>query len=185
MLEPIVLATKKELDIYVNPRRQELLRLMQIENQPITPKELSRRMGISASSVQHHIQKLASLGVVELHHTESIRGITAKFYWAPPRAINLGRTQNSAENAQRLAIMQNGLSKTFAGFTKYAQTNQNPADETSGDMHWGVLRMETSAVLELKTLMMDFIREHEAPQAKGIPFEYAVIYYPVTGDEHA
>ena len=179
MDKPIVLAGKKELDIYVNPRRQELLRLMQIINQPITPKALSRRMGISASSVQYHIGKLLELGAVELHHTEQIRGITARYYWLPPRTISMGRTPNSAENAQRIAIMQNALSTTFSGFAEYARACQAPPDEALCDMSWGVLHMEESEVIQLKKLITAFIREHEKPGAKGIPFEYAIIAYPV------
>lgn len=185
MVEPIVLATKKELDIYINPRRQEILRQMQIINQPVTPKELSRRLNISASSVQHHMQKLESLGVVKLHHTELIRGITAKYYWMPPHTVNMGRTPNSAENAQRIAIMQNSLASTFSGFAGYAQATQSPPQEALGDMSWGILHMEESEVLELKKLMMDFIHEHEKPEAKGIPFDYAVIFYPINEDSHA
>ena len=179
MIEPIVLATKKELDIYINPRRQELLREMQILNQPVTPKELSRRLNISASSVQHHIQKLVTLGVVKLHHTEMIRGITARFYWVPPRTVNMGRTPNSDENAQRITIMQNSLASTFSGFAKYAQACQDPPQKALGDMSWGILHMEESKVLELKQMMMDFIHKHEKPEAKGIPFEYAMIFYPI------
>ncbi|MBN1778516.1 MAG: helix-turn-helix transcriptional regulator [Clostridiales bacterium] len=183
MDKPIVLAGKKELDIYVNPRRQELLRLMQIINQPVTPKELSRRMGISASSVQYHIRKLVELGAVKLHHTEQINGITARFYWLPPRTISMGRTPNSAENAQRIAIMQNALSTTFTGFADYAQACQAPPDEALCDMNWGILHMEEKEVLQLKQLIMTFIHEHEKPGTKGIPFEYALIVYPV--DEKA
>ncbi|MBE0601501.1 MAG: winged helix-turn-helix transcriptional regulator [Firmicutes bacterium] len=179
MLEPIVLAGQKELDIYVNPRRQELLRQMHIENKPITPKELSRRLNISASSVQHHIQKLVTLGVVKLHHTETIRGITARYYWVPPRTVSMGRTPNSAENAQRIAIMQNSLASTFSGFARYAQASQSPPQEALGDMNWGILHMEESEVLALKTLVMAFIHEHEKPETKGIPFEYAMIFYPI------
>ncbi len=185
MLEPIVLATKKELDIYINPRRQEILRQMQIVNKPITPKELSRRLNISASSVQHHLKKLESLGVVKLHHTELMRGITAKFYWVPPRTINMGRTPNSAENAQRIAIMQNNLASTFSGFANYAQTTQSPPQEALGDMNWGILHIEESEVLELKKLIMAFIHEHEKPGAKGIPFAYTTIFYPIEEDDHA
>ena len=47
---------------------------------PATCKQLADAMGISASSVTHHMKKLEKLGLVELDHTELIRGITAK-YW--------------------------------------------------------------------------------------------------------
>ena len=89
-MEPIVLSGKRELDIYVNPQRQNLLRCMKIAGVPMTPKQIADRMGISPSSVQHHIRKLAELGIVELSHTERIHGITASYYRALPRTVSIG-----------------------------------------------------------------------------------------------
>ena len=57
-MEPIILSGKKELDIYVNPQRQNILRCMQIKGEPMTAKQIADQVGISASSVQHHIRLL-------------------------------------------------------------------------------------------------------------------------------
>ena len=70
-MNKIKLSTKKELEIYMNPVRQNLLRILERSKLPMTPKQLSQKMDISPSSVQHHIKKLESLGVIAL---ESYRG---------------------------------------------------------------------------------------------------------------
>lgn len=64
-MEYIILSGKKELDIYVNPQRQNILRCMQIKGEPMTPKQIADQVGISASSVQRHIRLLKELGIVE------------------------------------------------------------------------------------------------------------------------
>lgn len=56
-MEKITLSTKKELEIYMNPVRQKLLRLLGRSKIPMTPKQLSEKLEISPSSVQHHIKK--------------------------------------------------------------------------------------------------------------------------------
>ena len=182
MERPIVLETREQLDIYINPRRQELLRIMQIANEPMTPKQLSRIMEISTSSVQHHLKKLEELGVVKLHHTQRVRNITAHYYWLPPRVISLGRTPHSEGNAQRLALMQNSLTQSFDRFAKYFVRCESEPENALGTMNWGVIRLAESEIRALKQLVLDFVHEHEKPDAKGIPIEYAMFAYPA-GEE--
>jgi hypothetical protein len=52
-MKKVVLTTKEELNIYMSPTRQQLLRLLNVANTPMTPKMLSDKLQISASSVQH------------------------------------------------------------------------------------------------------------------------------------
>ena len=73
-METIELSGKKELDIYINPQRQNLLRCMQIAGVPMTAKQIADKIGISASSVQHHIRLLAELGIVEQSHIDRFTG---------------------------------------------------------------------------------------------------------------
>ena len=44
-MEPIILSGKKELDIYVNPQRQNILRCMQIKGEPMTAKQIADQVG--------------------------------------------------------------------------------------------------------------------------------------------
>ena len=47
MRNVIVLTTKKELEIYMNPSRQEIIRELGRAGEPVTPKYLSERLKIS------------------------------------------------------------------------------------------------------------------------------------------
>ena len=64
----ITLVTRKQMDIYMNPQRQRLLKAMEVSGVPMTPKQLSNVLKISASSVSLHIRKLEELGLPLLFH---------------------------------------------------------------------------------------------------------------------
>ena len=50
------ITTREQLDVYMNPQRQRLLHEMQVLARPATCKQLADAMGISASSVTHHMK---------------------------------------------------------------------------------------------------------------------------------
>ena len=51
----LVLHTAEELKIFVNPQRMRLVNLLETMGEPATAKMLADRLGISASSVKHHM----------------------------------------------------------------------------------------------------------------------------------
>ena len=158
---------------------------MTLLGKPVTPKQLSEKLGISASSVQHHLKKLMELGIVELHHTQSIHGITARYYAAPPCTVSIGCLEQDGCADQRIALMQNAIGEVFQGFSSHLQkglTHPLPPDASSGthgDVTWGVVRLTQAEAVSLFALIRRFLDEHEQPQTEGNPWEYALIAYPV------
>ena len=183
-MEPIVLRTKQELDIYINPQRQNILRHMRIAGEPMTPKQLADRIGISASSVQHHIGRLLAIGVVELRRTEIIHGILARYYGLVPRMISIGLGANPDQLPQRIAVLQNAAAQAFAGFADYCAADYPQAEPGApiGDMLYGILHLEPEQAKELLTLVHRFIQAHEAKTERSSAWEYAMIAYPVRED---
>jgi len=180
-METITLQTKQDLDIYVNPQRQNILHRMRITGEPVTPKQLSDQIGVSPSSIQHHIKKLLSIGIVALDHTEMIHGIVARYYRLVPKAISIGLALEDSHQEQRMAIMQNAMTELFSGFVNYCETgypSRNP-DEQFGDMCYGILHLEPEKARELYTLVHDFIQQHETKTPTSRAWEYGLIAYPV------
>ena len=118
-MDTVVLVGKKELDIFINPQRQRLLRAMTLAGQPMTPKQLSGELGISPSAVQHHLGKLVELGVVAESRTERIHGITAHYYAALPVSVRVGCGVRDEHEGQRMALVQNGINAVLTGFANY------------------------------------------------------------------
>ncbi|MEA4869866.1 MAG: helix-turn-helix domain-containing protein [Christensenella sp.] len=186
-MDTIVLYGKRELDIYMNPQRQNLIRCMKIAGVPMTPKQLSEQIGISPSSVQHHIRQLRELGLVELDHTELIHGITASYYRILPRTVQIGSLVHDENKNQRLALLQAELSQVFSGFTAYCETSTEAAvgHRQFGDMISGITHLTAGEAVELYGMICAFLASHEERGEATRAWEYALIAYPVTEEKDA
>ncbi len=186
-METIELKAKKELDIYINPQRQNLLRCMQIAGVPMTAKQIADKIGISASSVQHHIRLLIELGIVEQSHTEQIHGIKATYYRVLQKTVRIGSLNHDENSNQRIALMQADLTRTFSGFLEYCrqETEDSAADHQFGDMVSGIIHLGQPEAKELYAMIRAFLHDHEKRTESGQAWEYAIIAYPVEREDHA
>jgi hypothetical protein len=74
------LKTIKEIRVFSDPYRQEILRTLSFLNRPATAKDVAVSMKESPSKVNYHMGILLKYGFVDLHHTKNINGIIAKYY---------------------------------------------------------------------------------------------------------
>ena len=100
----LVLHTAEELKIFVNPQRMRLVNLLETMGEPATAKMLADRLGISASSVKHHLNKLESIGLVEIDHQAHIHGILATYYRPTARTVVLDQTNAALRPLAQLAV---------------------------------------------------------------------------------
>lgn len=186
-METIVLTGKKELDIYMNPQRQNLLRCMQIHGTPMTAKQIADQIGISASSVQHHIRLLRELGLVEQSHTEQIHGITATYFRVLPVNVRIGSFIADEHSNQRIALLQTSLNSVFNGFVEYCEKNCDPTGlhHQFGDMLFGIQHLREDEAQQLYTMIAAFLEAHETPAENTTAWEYALIAYPAKEKPHA
>ncbi len=183
-MKKIQLTTKEELNIYMSPVRQQLLRQLSISNGPMTPKMLSERLRISPSSVQHHIRKLKELEIVELDHTKVINGIKASFYRAAPVTVQIGLDASDALDPQREVLMENILSEVYQGFRRQRKKRsvaRDAADQFEenewGDIKSGVVHLSEEKAKELMHCIAEFIDQYSVPRPTSVPWEYALILY--------
>lgn len=188
-MDHIKLSTKKELEIYMNPVRQNLLRLLERSKLPMTPKQLSQKLDISPSSVQHHIKKLESLGVITLDHTEVINGITARYYCPTYVNVRIGLDHPDDTQLQKEVLVQEQIARTYEGFLtqkkKFIEQFSNEDLESRwdlGDIMTGVVHLSPGEGEELLKLIRDFLDAHAVPSAEKSPWEYAFILYNAEGN---
>lgn len=179
-MKTIILSTKKDLNIYINPQRQQLMRQMRLSGIPMTPKQLSEKMGISASSVQHHIGKLLELGLIELDHTESIHGIIASFYRLTDTTVCIGAYLQDEHSQERYTLMQNMIASVFSGFEEHCANSltDDTSKENHGDILSGVVHMTKDDANTLYGIIRSYIEAHEHKGKGTVPWEYALIAYP-------
>lgn len=175
----ITLATRKQMDIYMNPQRQRLLRALEVSGVPMTPKQLSDVLKISASSVSLHIRKLEELGLVALDHTESIHGIQAKFYQKLPVSVSLGGNREDDLKEERTCLSDYLITELWNGFKDRLNRVKDKTDAiTTGDFTCGVVHLNKKDADELYHLILDFTETHEAPGEDTIPWEYGLVVFP-------
>lgn len=176
----IRLETKEQLNVYVNPTRQQLMRALSIGGRPMTAKDLSVEMGISPSSVQHHVKKLLDLGVVEVDHTAIVNGIRATYY-APVEAVVQIFTSSGREDEQR-AVTMSLVSNALTGFISSTEARIEagvPYERLRdfGDVLTGFLYLADSERRELFSIIDKYICEHDTPREGARTWEYALVLY--------
>lgn len=177
MYTPILeLNTKKDLEIYMSPVRQQLLRALAVAAAPLTPKALSLRLGISPSSVQHHLGKLLSLGVVKVDHTERINGITATFYVPTNVTVRLGSGRSDCRN-EREALAFQVIQTAVQGYFDALHRAGSGWTAASGDAATGVVYLTAEDWEELRTYFHVFMERHKDPLPGTTPWELALVAY--------
>lgn len=174
-MDIVTLKTKEQLDIFINPQRQKLLKILEKSTAPRTPKDLSLELGISPSSVQHHLKKLESIGIVRVDHTASVRGIAAKYYTATRVTVHIGAERDDSLSGNRAALLKmlvaNVLDDTVHDFLSHASA------ERSGDVLTGVIHLPAGRKAELEDIIRRFLEKYAAPCECSEPWEYALVYH--------
>ena len=179
MSNQITLTTKEQLDIYMNPQRLRILKVMDIHAAPMTCKQLSCTLGISASAVSHHLKRLENLGLVVLDHTESIHGIQAKYYKHLPIEINMGNDRNDDLKAERTLLSDYFIYETWNGFKENIERVKDRSNlMETGDAINGILYLTEAEAKQIKGLIQDFYSNHMVPTPNSIPWETAIIAFP-------
>ena len=183
-MKRIKLTTKEELKIYINPTRQQMLHLLSTSKQPMTSKRMADKLAISASSIQHHLNKLMALELVELDHTEVINGIVAKYYKAAPVTVQIGLDKDDDTATQRHVFLQEAIALTYDRFRermKEVKAQVSGDDEALpcqwGDVLTGVMHLDQAESRELMKMVCDYIETHASPSRNTTAWEYALILF--------
>jgi len=174
----IKLSGEEELKIFMSPVRQKIMRHMQVAGEALTPKSIADDLGLSPSSAQFHIKKLASLGIVELDHTKTINGIRAKYYRIAYADVRIGSVAKDSLSRERYIIMQNLIRDTFDGLVDFYE---NVSDESeilkNGDFLNGFLYLSREDSIRLLEMIRKFISEHELKKGDEDAWEYTLMIY--------
>ena len=178
-LKRITLTTQKQMEIYMNPQRQRLLKAMYICGKPMTAKQLSDVLKISASSVSLHIRKLMELGLIELDHTELVHGIQAKYYKKIPVFVSLGGDRDDDLKEERIVLLDYIMSDIWNEYKKlFREAGKDIRLETAGDLTTSIVHLSEKDAVELHRKIVDFLNSHTEPGENTIPWQVAFLAYP-------
>lgn len=177
----IRLTTEHDLRIFMMPMRQKIIRVLKISPTPLTAKNISDQLGISASSVQHHIKQLEAIGLVEHDHYEIINGIRANYFKAVNVTVRIGQENSDEFSGNRDVVVQNLISQVYDGYTEvlHAMSGNSVKNNIYGDFLSGVIHLNDDDAAALLKLIFKFIIEHEQTTENTTPWEYEMILYKV------
>lgn len=175
----ITIGTREEMDVFMNPRRQRLLRELDLAGRPMTAKQLSVALGVSASSATFHLRKLEELGLVELDHTELVRGITARYYRRSDALVELSSEEGEDLSDERLLLLEHGHSLMWEGFREYLRgQGGEPEDGVRGTAVEGFVHLSERDARELLRTVREFLDAHATPGGDTVPWELSLVAYP-------
>ncbi len=172
----IRLSGERELKIFMDPLRQRLLRTMELIAKPVTPKRLADVMGITPSAAKHHLVRLQSIGLVDVHHTEQIHGITAAYYALLPVTVSIGLDADDHAR-ERALIAENLVMSVYKNFQEKLGHERPEVEPFRGDLVTGVAHLTQAQADALHAAITGYIEENAASRAGTMPFEYALILY--------
>lgn len=174
----ISLNGEKELRIFMLPLRQQIIREMRIIGKPITAKQLADKLNITPSSAKHHLNKLQEIGIVEFDHSKLINGITANYMSLTDVDIRIGQDLNDEFNELRDVYSQNIMSQVYQRYQSSIEiTRPLNRDLNRGDFLTGVVHLSDDKLLELLSIMNNFIDKNKDIKESTNAYEFALVYY--------
>lgn len=83
MKKELTITKDEEVKIVFDPLRKKIMLVYLKEKKALTAKQVATMLDVAPSKINYHIKKLVDFGALELHKTESINGIIAKYYICP------------------------------------------------------------------------------------------------------
>lgn len=171
-MNTIHLHSDKQLQIFMQPKRQDILHLLSIEG-PATAKMIADMLEMTASSAKHHLMKLVELGVVEEDHTEVIHGITATYY----RKAEVTVSFSDLDNQKRTLVADFVSNRIREGLHTRVHNGFDEQGHFLGDQLSGVLHLTKAEADELYTMIRSFIQSREKKREGTEAFVYSLVAY--------
>lgn len=181
-MKTIVLDTREKRNIYYNPTRQDIVRLLRLNGRSMTPKELADRLDISASSATFHIKKLMELGIVELERTQVIHGITARYYRLAEALVNLGNVRPGGDREASNLFLRQAADQVLEGVARLQEKilADGMCEEQAiglGDALGGVAYLTREEAAQLHAAVLRFLNQREARRPGTQAYEYLLMAY--------
>lgn len=178
----VAISEPEQLDVYLNPQRQRIMHEMAVVARPVTCKQLADRLGVSASSITHHMKRLEAIGVVHVDHTEQVRGITARYWTAPPTSVDIRMERKDDFQEEKVALADFLHQRAYDAFRSYALADGPARDRENGveagELRTGFVYLTEDEARELKKIIVGFVESREQPCEGTVPWEFSLTCLP-------
>lgn len=179
-----VLCSLEEVKALSEPYRFKILNCFYEINKPATVKQIADKLGEVPANIHYHVKKLEKFNIIELDHTEEIRGIIAKYYKPTAERFEIKCTEDIDRTAKTLMLgeTQRMLSKLY---DDSKETFLNQLIENSslkqGDKRTGTITVEDvflteEEAIEFTKYINDFLNRHKALEAASKKIKYQCFF---------
>lgn len=106
------LKTIKEIRVLNDPYRREIMSTLSAMGKPSTAKQVAIEMNQPPSKINYHMGILHQYDFIELHHTENVNGIIAKFYARSYTQFTVNM-EDKSDDSQEMMAMSDIITSTF------------------------------------------------------------------------
>lgn len=157
MKESIFLKTSNEIKIMSNPIRIRVIKSYHKYGKPATVKQIAGFMGEVPANIHYHVKKLLEINVLELHHTESVNGIIAKYYLPTAKYIEIEDLPklDSKEYTDEKEVL---ISNMFDDIkTEFIKALKNKTDDRECILTSSVINLTEEEYNDITTYIKDVI----------------------------
>jgi len=166
-----VISTVEEFKALGDPLRSRILGIIQY--QPATAKQIADRLGMSPSSVGHHLHVLEDAGLVQVVARRSIRGTIANYY---TRTAFFFDVDLPSEIAGRETVGLNLITQAREEMAEVLSQRQDDVIRHESFLHFKLSARRARLYAErLQELVNTFLRE--GPDSEGEVYDfYAALF---------
>ena len=172
VMKTLTFTTDKELQIYMHPKRQQLLRLLD-RVASMTPKQIADRLQMTPSSAKHHLLKLQEIGLIEVDRQELIHGITATYYRKCPVTVSFGSL--GAEKRKMLTDLMH--KQVYDELYSKERPFQDTDGHFNADQLSGVVHLSKKEADELYFLIRTFLADKDECKEGTEAYVYSLVAY--------
>lgn len=111
MKTELVLKTLKEIRAFQDPYRQQIIKVFERSNKPMTAKQVADILGEPPSKIHYHVKVLEKFSFLTLNHTEIINGIVARYMEIAYYGVKIERSHNSKITDEIYSMVENEFEK--------------------------------------------------------------------------
>ncbi len=111
MKNDLVLKTLKEIRAFQDPYRQQIIKVYERSNKPMTAKQVADMLGEPPSKVHYHVKVLEKFSFLSLDHTETINGIVARYMKIAYCGVRIERSHDSKITDEIYSMVENEFGK--------------------------------------------------------------------------
>ncbi len=111
MKNELVLKTLKEIRVFQDPYRQQIIKVYEQSNKPMTAKQVADVLGEPPSKVHYHVKVLEKFLFLTLSHTENINGIVARYMEIAYNGVKIERSNDNRIKDEIYIMVENEFDK--------------------------------------------------------------------------